>query len=139
MKMTNDTEVAGLLQENIAAQNRTTHAVRAFVRFFFIQLAAATIALTMFYFGTYNDDRALVIAAFLVFLGGITWAIVAGWTELALSDRSAPARKEERELYEAREVAWQLKLNADRDTAADARKAQVEARKAAAKARKEAR
>ncbi len=36
------TQLAALLRENIAASNRTTHAVRAIVRFVFLQLTFTT-------------------------------------------------------------------------------------------------
>lgn len=39
-----NSRIESLLEESIRASNRTTHAVRAFVRFLFIQLVAITLA-----------------------------------------------------------------------------------------------
>jgi hypothetical protein len=116
LQMTNDNEVAGLLQENIEAQNRTTHAVRAFVRFLFIQFVAATIALPLLYFGTILDAPGLVLIAFVVLVVGIVWSSNAGWTELGLSDRLASAREAARALRKAQ-------TETDRGNAAIAREA----------------
>jgi ammonia channel protein AmtB len=120
--MTDDNEVVDLLQENIDAQNRTTHAVRAFVRFFFIQLVAATIALPLVYFGTILGVPGLVLIAFLVLVVGIVWSSSAGWAELGLSDRFAAAREEARALRRDRSEAERGKAALARETAAVARR-----------------
>jgi uncharacterized membrane protein len=120
--MTDDKEVAGLLQESIDAQNRTTHAVRAFVRFFFIQLVAATIALPLVYFGTILVAPGLVLIAFLVLVVGIVWSSSAGWSELGLSDRYAAERQEARQLRRARAEADRAKAALARETVAVARR-----------------
>ena len=88
------------IDDLIRAQNRTTHAVRAFVRFLFIQLSAMTLGAFIWnlslgmadaescaYDGTNCDgNSALQIVAGLVVLGGIIWSSSAGWSELEKSN-----------------------------------------------------
>ena len=45
--MPTEDKLAKLLEKNIEASNRTTHAVRAFVRFLFIQLSFLTAAVVV--------------------------------------------------------------------------------------------
>jgi len=135
--MTDDNEVARLLQANLEAQNRTTHAVRAFVRFLFIQFLAVTIASVLAYFSVTLEIPALAFVASLVLLTGIIWASNAGWTELGLSDRFAAARAEAEELgreqAEAQrtvreaEQAEQVEREAERTKAAEIERAQAAA------------
>jgi hypothetical protein len=120
--MTDDKEVAGLLQESIDAQNRTTHAVRAFVRFFFIQLVAVTIASPLVYFGTILDALGLVLIALGVLGVGIVWSSYAGWTELGRSDRFTVVREEARELRHVQAEAERGKAAIVRETEAIARR-----------------
>jgi hypothetical protein len=84
----------------IRAQNRTTHAVRAFVRFLFIQLSAMTLGLFIWNlaasfadpescsYGGANctGNSALQVIAALVILGGVFWSSAAGWSELEKSN-----------------------------------------------------
>ena len=88
------------IDDLIRAQNRTTHAVRAFVRFLFIQLSAMTLGLFIWnlaaasadpeacaYEGTNcTGNSSLQVIAGLVFLGGIIWSSAAGWSELEKSN-----------------------------------------------------
>lgn len=87
-----------LLREVIKASNRTTRAVRAFVRFLFIQLSAITLAVLVFQIGSLTQDSSecafgicppsprFTIVAGLIWLGGVLWSSRAGWLELEESD-----------------------------------------------------
>jgi hypothetical protein len=93
-------KIEKLLKQNIEASNRTTYAVRAFVRFLFIQLVGVTAAFFLNSVATanvnplqcaYSGDNcepiiALQILAFLVWLAAVIWSSTEGWKELALSD-----------------------------------------------------
>ena len=74
----NDKPVTLDIEDLIHAQNRTTHAVRAFVRFLFIQLTGLTLAAFLWVWGI----------SFLQFLAGgvwivsVIWSSNAGWKEL---------------------------------------------------------
>jgi hypothetical protein len=88
-----------LLQKNIEASNRTTHAVRALVLFLFIQLTGITIALVLNSIATANYDPVrcassgsncepmvwLQVVAFLVWVCAVIWSSSVGWTEIGLS------------------------------------------------------
>jgi hypothetical protein len=88
------------IDDLIRAQNRTTHAVRAFVRFLFIQLSAMTLGVFIWNLslGMVDAERcaydgsncegnsALQVIAGLVILGGIIWSSSAGWSELEKSN-----------------------------------------------------
>ncbi len=88
------------IDDLIRAQNRTTHAVRAFVRFLFIQLSAMTLGVFIWnlslgmvdaescaYSGSNCEgNSALQVIAGLVILGGIIWSSSAGWSELEKSN-----------------------------------------------------
>ncbi len=85
------------LRELILATNRTTHAVRAFVSFLFIQLAAITLALTVSFLGQVAQDPsecsygicppndAANFFAGLIWIAGVIWSSNVGWKELAMS------------------------------------------------------
>ena len=76
----------------IQAQNRTTHAVRAFVRFLFIQLSALTLATFIFFvsFQLVNEEGApntfLLIMGGVIWVIGLVWSSTAGWSELEKSN-----------------------------------------------------
>ena len=76
----------------IQAQNRTTHAVRAFVRFLFIQLSALTLATILFFISFQLVDEEGAPNTFLLIMGGVIWIIglvwssTAGWSELEKSN-----------------------------------------------------
>ena len=87
-----------LLKQLIRSTNRTTHAVRAFVRFLLIQLSAITLAVLIFNAGNLFQDStncsygicpANEVTAFLaglIWIIGVVWSSIAGWSELAESD-----------------------------------------------------
>jgi len=93
-------KIEQLLKQNIEATNRTTYAVRAFVRFLFIQLVGITAAFFLNSLATasvdpircaYSGDNcqpivALQVLAFLIWIGAVIWSSNVGWKELALSD-----------------------------------------------------
>jgi len=76
----------------IQAQNRTTHAVRAFVRFLFIQLSALTLATFLFFMSFQLENEEGMPNTFLLIMGGVIWIIglvwssSAGWSELEKSN-----------------------------------------------------
>ena len=75
------------LDDLVRAQNRTTHAVRAFVRFLFIQLTGLTIVYFLWNLFVESDGNAFI--AFLVlavWLGTVIWSSAAGWDELSKSN-----------------------------------------------------
>jgi len=88
------------IDDLIRAQNRTTHAVRAFVRFLFIQLCGDTIALILWNLSTSSVDQQKCFQdgtnctgnAFLQFLSagvlivGVIWSSQVGWDELSKSN-----------------------------------------------------
>ena len=70
----------------ILAQNRTTHAIRAVVRFLFIQLTAITLALIIGAFGNAIDNGFMIFIAAVIYIVGIIWSSNAGWSELGKSN-----------------------------------------------------
>jgi hypothetical protein len=91
-------DVSELLAKSITAQDRTTHAVRAFVRFLFIQLSFYTAAFMVWQIGLLFIDPSencnifgctpngffYFVTAVLIIMG-IWIASKAGWHELELS------------------------------------------------------
>ena len=87
-------------QQLIYAQNRTTHAVRAFVRFIFIQLTGITFAIFLCNISTAFIDQQkcieygtnctgntfLQFLAVVVWIASVVWSSQAGWDELAKSN-----------------------------------------------------
>jgi len=94
-----------LLVESIAASNRTTHAVRALVRFLFIQLSFLTAAYVVWQLGLAFPDPnncsafgcephglvSFVVSALVI--TGVLVSSVVGWKELSLSDRETGANR----------------------------------------------
>jgi len=92
--------IGGDIQLLIAAQNRTTHSVRAFVRFLFIQLSATSAAVVLWNFASAQVDPiacaqngehcspigALQTLAVIVWIIGVVWSSSAGWSELQKSE-----------------------------------------------------
>jgi hypothetical protein len=88
------------LDDLVRAQNRTTHAVRAFVRFLFIQLSGITFAVLLWNVSLAFVDQHDCLQygdncngnAFLQFLAGVVWIVSviwssrAGWEELEKSN-----------------------------------------------------
>jgi hypothetical protein len=71
----------------VLAQDRTTHAIRSVVRFFFIQLSATTIAILILGlgFGTGNEVFSGFLA-FIIYVVGLIWSSNVGWSELEKSN-----------------------------------------------------
>jgi hypothetical protein len=86
-------------EDLIRAQNRTTHAVRAFVRFLFIQLSGITFAVLLWnlslatvnqqeclqYGDNCNGNAFLQFLAVVVWIVAVVWSSKAGWEELEKS------------------------------------------------------
>lgn len=93
-----NSRIESLLEESIRASNRTTHAVRAFVRFFFIQLVAITLAGFVFAFANIVDPveppAILLLIAGAIWVGGVIYSSVEGWKEVAKSDIPEDSEKE---------------------------------------------
>lgn len=75
-----------LLMQTIAASNRTTHAVRAFVYFLFIQLGSAILGMLIIFFGQANGTEFSQTFGTLVILGGLLASFYFGWKEFQLSE-----------------------------------------------------
>jgi hypothetical protein len=74
------------IEKLIAAQNRTTYAVRAFVRFLFIQLSSVTLGVILWNLSnTFGGNKFLQITAVITILVGLFWSSNAGWSELGKS------------------------------------------------------
>jgi hypothetical protein len=95
--------IESLLEESIRASNRTTHAVRAFVRFLFIQLVAITISGFVIAFANLVDPVEppviLLVFAGAIWVGGVIFSSIEGWAEVAKSNvpgdsDGEPARSE---------------------------------------------
>ena len=92
-------EIQKIQKENISAQNRTTHSVRAFVRFLFIQLSATSAAAVLWGLASAQVDPvacaqsgehcspvgALQAFAIIIWILGVIWSSSAGWEELEKS------------------------------------------------------
>jgi len=83
-----DDELIALVRESIRASNRTTHAVRAFVRFLFIQLSATTLAGFIIGFTSTqpSPNNGLLFLAVVIWIVGVAWSSQAGWSELEKSN-----------------------------------------------------
>lgn len=92
--------ISANLDDLVRAQNRTTHAVRAFVRFLFIQLSGITFAVVLWnislafvdqqaclqYGDNCNGNAFLQFLAVLVWIVSVVWSSRAGWEELEKSN-----------------------------------------------------
>ena len=75
------------LEDLVRAQNRTTHAVRAFVRFLFIQLTGLTLVFFLWNLFLETDGNGIVgFLVLVVWLGTVVWSSAAGWDELNKSN-----------------------------------------------------
>jgi hypothetical protein len=75
------------IDDLIRAQNRTTHAVRAFVRFLFIQLTGITCAVFLWNLSIAVEGNTVIeFLAAGVWLGAVIWSSYAGWEELHKSN-----------------------------------------------------
>ncbi|MEY4742270.1 MAG: hypothetical protein RL672_1020 [Actinomycetota bacterium] len=82
----NDKDVLEVLQRVEAASNRTTYAVRAFVRFLFIQLSATTVGSVLGAAAAALGWPWLGVLGGAVTMGGLFWAGYAGRAELRKSN-----------------------------------------------------
>jgi hypothetical protein len=87
------------IERLIAAQNKTTHAIRAFVRFFFIQLTGLTAAAFVWYVSLFfvdqqqcfdygdncNGNLLLQVIAIGIWVGTVIYSSAEGWSELEKS------------------------------------------------------
>jgi uncharacterized membrane protein YidH (DUF202 family) len=99
--MPTEDKLAKLLEKNIEASNRTTHAVRALVRFLFIQLSFLTAAFVVWQIGLAFPDEdncsafgcqphgIVSILVLLLVVLGVLLSSSAGWEELRLSSVSS--------------------------------------------------
>lgn len=72
-----DKEITELLKQNIEASNRTTHAVRAIVRYAFTQISITTITGVIYAVGAATNFNALTVPlASAVWLVG---SVLAAW------------------------------------------------------------
>jgi len=85
-----DERIEELVGEIIEASNRTTRAIRAFVRFLFIQLATITAAVVLYVFAVAIDPLepplGLVLLALVILIVGVIISSRAGWGELEASE-----------------------------------------------------
>lgn len=80
-------KLESLLEAQIRASNRTTRAVRALVRFIFIQLLGLTIGGLIITASFSSDQQGFLMAlGSLVILVAVVVSSNVGWSELALSD-----------------------------------------------------
>ena len=93
-------KIGGSLDDLVIAQNRTTHAVRAFVRFLFIQLSGITFAVLLWNISLAfvdqqecfrsgekcNGNAFLQFLAAVVWIVSVVWSSKAGWEELEKSN-----------------------------------------------------
>jgi hypothetical protein len=78
--------VEELLKQAIAASDRTTFAIRAFVLFLFLQLAFTSIAAVFVWFGyTAYNGFGWVIVGLVIFALGVIVSSVVGWSEIGMS------------------------------------------------------
>jgi uncharacterized membrane protein YidH (DUF202 family) len=102
--MATEDKLSKLLEKSIEASNRTTHAVRALVRFLFIQLSFLTAAFVLWQIGlAFPDEGSCSVVgcepygfvsffvAVLIILGVVISSAV-GWKELSLSERMIPEK-----------------------------------------------
>lgn len=76
--MANNDELLELLKQNVEASNRTTHAVRAIVRYAFLQISITTVTGVLYAVGAAaNLNSVTVPVASVLWLVG---SIFAGWT-----------------------------------------------------------
>lgn len=106
-----NSRIESLLEESIRASNRTTHAVRAFVRFLFIQLVAITLAGFVVAFANIVDPveppAILLLIAGAIWVAGVIYSSIEGWKEVAKSDVPEDSDKESG-TYDAPQVEVEL-------------------------------
>ncbi len=82
-----------LLRLSIAASDRTTRAVRALVRFVFIQFGSGSVAAVCIAVGVIRNDVYWMAGAGAIVLGGLIWSIFVGYDELDMSDPKRPLNR----------------------------------------------
>lgn len=92
--------LVSLQKIQIESQQKTTHAIRAFVRFLFIQLSTTTIAVILWQLSNWNVDEfrclstgencsgnsLIQIMAAITWIIGVIWSSKVGWEELEKSE-----------------------------------------------------
>lgn len=87
--MSSSKQVEVLLAEIVKSTSRTTHAVRAFVRFLFIQLSASTLGGLFIFWSnplSHKPNMFLLVVGALTYVVGLIWSSIAGWSELSQSE-----------------------------------------------------
>lgn len=80
-------KLESLIEAQIRASNRTTRAVRAVVRFIFIQLLGLTVGGLLISVSLNSDQQDFLMAlGSIVILVSVVVSSIVGWSELALSD-----------------------------------------------------
>ena len=88
-----DKEILEVLERIEKASNRTTYAVRAFVRFLFFQLSATTIGSMLAAVAAATSLPWLGVLGGIVTTGGLFWAGYAGRAELNKSNPNGKKAK----------------------------------------------
>ena len=77
----NNDRVEVLLQENIAAANRTTRAVRGLARFLLIEVTSTLIGIALIVLGLFGQDLFIFLGS-VILLVGLIWAATSLKSEL---------------------------------------------------------
>ena len=86
MSNNSDSELVNLLRANIEASNRTTHAVRAIVRYVFLQLTITTVCGVLYAVGAAtNLNQIFVPISSIAWIAGTVYASVSARRDLKAS------------------------------------------------------
>ena len=86
MRNNSDSELVNLLRANIEASNRTTHAVRAIVRYVFLQLTITTVCGVLYAVGAAtNLNQIFVPISSIAWIAGTVYASVSARRDLKAS------------------------------------------------------
>ena len=86
MPNNSDSELASLLRANIEASNRTTHAVRAIVRYVFLQLTITTVCGVLYAVGAAtNLNQIFVPISSIAWIAGTVYASLSARRDLKAS------------------------------------------------------
>ena len=86
MSNNSDSELVNLLRANIEASNRTTHAVRAIVRYVFLQLTITTVCGVLYAVGaSTNLNQIFVPISSIAWIAGTVYASVSARRDLKAS------------------------------------------------------
>lgn len=84
--MSNNDQLADLLRANIEASNRTTHAVRAIVRYVFLQLTITTVCGVLYAIGAAtNLNQIFVPITSIAWIAGTIYASLTARNDLKAS------------------------------------------------------